>query len=77
MYPETGMAELAERIQAVASSVPGISLRPTDGGFWPHVSLCHARASSTAAADRALNRGIRRPRPERVKTTVDRVHLVS
>jgi len=76
MYPETGMAELAERIQAAASSAPGVSLRAPAGEFWPHVSLCYARAYSTAAADRALNRGLRRLRPERVETTVDRVHLV-
>jgi hypothetical protein len=77
MYPETGMAELAERIQAAASSPPGVSLCAPAGEFWPHVSLCYARADSTAAADRALNRGLRRLRPERVETTVDRIHLVS
>jgi hypothetical protein len=76
MYPETGMVELAERIQTAASSVQGVTLSNSEGGFWPHVSLCYARAGSTAAADRALNRGLRRLRPERVETTVDRVHLV-
>jgi 2'-5' RNA ligase len=77
IYPETGMTALAERIQIAASSVPGVTLPTSEGGFWPHVSLCYARASSTVTADRALNRGLRRLRPARVEATIDRVHLVS
>jgi hypothetical protein len=69
MYPETGMAELAERIQPAASSVQGVTLSTSEGGFWPHVSLCYAGAAarprpierSTAGFAGCSRRGWRSP----------------
>ncbi|MFI9176165.1 hypothetical protein [Streptomyces lincolnensis] len=73
LYPEDGLAALDARARAAAESVPGITLRPPEP-FWGHSTLAYAL---DAFDDRALNRGLRALRPDRVTLTVDRIALVN
>ncbi|WP_129293548.1 2'-5' RNA ligase family protein [Streptomyces lydicus] len=75
MYPETGVADLNERVRAAVEAVPGIALRPGAAKFWAHSTLAYVRNGEFD--DGPLNRGLRDLRPERVDVTIDRVHLVN
>lgn len=74
MYPETGMAELNDRVRTATEKDSGITLRAKEDAFWAHATLAYARQDFE---DRTFNRALRAIRPPRVDVTIDRVHLVS
>ena len=73
VYPEDSFRVLYTLVRDALESVEGVTLRPAEARFWPHVTLGYATREFDGDV---LNGELRELRPDRPLVIIDRVHLV-